>query len=322
MTSLHLYINKAVNQKLEQFKRRNKKRNAHLYLPDRTEGVDYIVCPVSCERLSMIKVSYIERVLGMTVQEYDALYPGVRRVSESRKNNIKQGLKEIDPVTGKTKYQISQEKARLVLSQVDQFGISGYKKKGQKTRATHMRNVDEFGRNGYRRQADYRLTTVLPNGLTIEQNAHIKQRETLIKRNKSGTGGASKLSKKVLKPVIDFLLQNKIKYYFDNFEYGIKDVDTGNYYFWDLTIPEFQLAVEYQSTAWHADPRLDESAWNNWQPPRGKKKSAAEVLKYDYDKAKSLYKNRRFMTYYVWQNTQEKDVEDLICFLKTQILKS
>ena len=149
MTSLHLYINKAVTQKLEQFKRRNKKRNAHLYLPDRTEGVDYIVCPVSCERLSMIKVSYIERVLGMTVQEYDALYPGVRRVSESRKNNIKQGLKEIDPATGKTKYQISQEKARLVLSQVDQFGISGYKKKGQKTRATHMRNVDEFGRNGY-----------------------------------------------------------------------------------------------------------------------------------------------------------------------------
>jgi len=310
-----------MDKKIEQFKNRNRKRNAYLYQIDKIEGVDYIVCPVSSERLSMIKTTYIERVLGMTVQYYDKLYPGVRGVSKSRKNNIKQGLHKIDPESGKTKYQISQEKAKKVLSKVDESGISGYKRKGQKTRATHMNKIDEFGRNGYRRQADYRLNTVLANGLTIEQNAHIKQKESLIKKNKTGSGGASTLSKKVLKPIIDLSNQHKIKHYFDKNEYGVKDTDNGNFYFWDLVIPQFKIAIEYQSNAWHADPTLNEDTWNNWRPPKGKKKTPAEVLEYDYNKARSLYKHRKFITYYVWQNTQETDVKDLLCLLKTMITK-
>lgn len=310
-----------MNKKLEQFQKRNKKRNSHLYQTDKIEGIDYIICPISGERLSMIKTSYIERVLCMSVQEYDSLYPGVRGVSKSRKHNIKAGLHKIDPYSGKTKYQIGQEKARKKLSEVDENGVSGYKRKGQKTRATHMQNIDELGRNGYRRQADYRLTTMLPNGLTIEQNAHIKQKESMIKNNKTGSGGASKLSKEVLEPVIDLLNRHKIKYYFDKSEYGINDTDTGNYYFWDLTIPEFSMAIEYQSDTWHADPRLTEDKWSNWHPPKGKKKTATEVLEYDYNKARALYKHRKFVTYYVWQSTQENDVKDLICLLKTQIMK-
>lgn len=146
--SLRLY-KYFMDKKIEQFKKRNNKRNAHLYQLDKVEGVDYIVCPVSRERLSMIKTTYIEQVLGMTVNEYDSLYPGVRGVSETRKKNIKKGLQEVDPVTRKTKYEISQEKARKLLSKVDETGISGYKRKGEKTRATHMENVDEIGRNGY-----------------------------------------------------------------------------------------------------------------------------------------------------------------------------
>jgi len=311
-----------MNKKIEQFIKRNRHRNSHLYNSGLNEGMDYIVCPVSNERLSMIKSSYIERVLEVTVAEYDALYPGVRGVSSARKQNIKKGLHAVDSVTGLTKYQLSQEKAKKVLSKIDQTGITGYQKKGQKTRATHMANIDEFGRNGYRRQADYRLTTVLSNGLTIEQNAHQKQKESLIKNNKSGTGGASKLSKKVLSPIINWLDQNSIRFYFDKNEYGIKDTETNNYYFWDLTIPKFNMVIEYQSLAWHADPTLTEDKWNSWQPPRGKKKTANEVLKYDYKKAKSLYKHRKFVTYYVWQKTQDNDIKDLLCLLKTQNMKS
>lgn len=138
-----------MNKKLEQFKKRNRKRNAHLYLDDKIKEIDYIVCPVSNERLSMIKTSYIERVLLMRVEEYDRLYPGIRGVSRSRKKNIKAGLHKVDPKTGKTKYQIIQEKARDKLSQLGEDGISGYKRKGQRTRATHMNNIDKFGRNGY-----------------------------------------------------------------------------------------------------------------------------------------------------------------------------
>lgn len=138
-----------MNKNLAQFKKRNQKRNAHLYHSDKIENIDYIVCPISQERVSMIKKTYIEKILCMTVEDYDTLYPGARSISELRRSNIKKGLHQTDPSTGKTKYEISQEKARRVLSEVNEQGISGFKRKGQKTRETHMTNIDEFGRNGY-----------------------------------------------------------------------------------------------------------------------------------------------------------------------------
>lgn len=139
--------------KLEQFIKRNKKRNSHLYDNLLIEGIDYIICPVSNERLSMIKSSYIEKILLMSVTEYDWLYPKVRGVSEKRKSNIKTGLKQIDSYTGLTKYQLSQVKSQEILKIVGSDGLSGYDRKGQRTRATHMCKIDEFGRNGYSRLA-------------------------------------------------------------------------------------------------------------------------------------------------------------------------
>lgn len=135
--------------KIQQFIGRNRKRNSHLYDDNLINGIDYIVCPVTQARLSMIKTSYITKVLGMTVDEYDQLYPGVRGVSPARKENIKQGVQRIDPTTGLTNYEHGQIKARETLKQVDNSGMSGYAKKGKATRATHMANIDEHGRNGY-----------------------------------------------------------------------------------------------------------------------------------------------------------------------------
>jgi hypothetical protein len=310
-----------MTEKLEHFIKRNRRRNSHLYLPGLIEGDDFVVCPASQERLSMIKSSYIQKILGMTVDEYDQKYPGIQKICNARKKNISAGLQTIDSVSGLTRYQFSQAKARQTLKQTDASGMSGYKKKGQKTRATHMSNIDEFGRNGYQQQANYRLTTVLPNGLTIEQNAHNKQKETLIKSHKTGTGGASKISKKVLKPIIDYLDENNIKYYFDLCEYGIKDPDTGNYYFYDLTVTGFNITIEYQSSAWHANPLWNEIRLNNWKTPRGKKKSANESIEYDINKAHALLKHRDIKTYYVWEDSAESDVERLLCLLKTMNTK-
>ncbi len=310
-----------MNTSIEKFKKRNRRRNAHLYHSGLIQGIDYIVCPVSNARMLNIRSTYITKILGMTVEYYDNKYPNIQKSCQSHKNNIKNGLRKIDSVTGLTKYQIAQIKAKQTLSKTDENGISGYKKKGQKTRNTHLNKIDKFGRNGYRRQADYRLTTFLSNGLTIEQNAHIKQKETIIKNNKTGSGGASKLSKKALEPILIFLNKEKINYYFDKKEYGFKDPDTGSCYFWDLTIPEFKMVIEYQSSAWHANPTLSEEEWKKWRPPKGKKKTAEEVLKYDYDKAKSLYKNRGYLTFYIWQKSQKENIEEILCLLKTLNMK-
>lgn len=306
-----------VKTKLQEFIKRNKTRNAHLYNDSLVEGHDYVVCPISNERMSMIKDNYISNVLGMKVEDY----PKVKRICDKRKDNIKHGLNQIDLVTGLSKYELGQTKARKILAEIGSDGLCGYDRKGQKTRATHMSNIDEFGRNGYRRQADARLTTILPSGLTVEQNAHIKQKETLIKTNKSGTGGASYQSKKALRPLLNYLIENNIKYYFDKTEYGIKDYKTGNYYFWDLTLPEYKIAIEYQSNAWHADPMLSADKWLTWKTPRGKVKTPEEVLAYDYEKARALYRNREMRTYFVWESTQDENIKELLCLLKTPNMK-
>ena len=135
--------------KLQKFAKRNRGRNARLYVDGLCEGYDYVVCPISKERLSMIRDIYIVNVLGMKIEDY----PDVLRVCRKRSENIKHALREIDEATGLTKYKLGQVKARETLSRVDQSGISGYKKKGEKTRATHMANVDATGRNGYARLA-------------------------------------------------------------------------------------------------------------------------------------------------------------------------
>lgn len=307
--------------KLTEFIKRNQIRNAKLYHSGLISGRDYVVCPASNQRLIIIRSDYITKVLEMTVEEYDRKFPNVQKRCKAHGDNIRHGIHTVDPQTGLTKYQLSQVKSQATLSKVDATGMSGYDRKVQKTRATHMNNIDELGRNGYRRQADARLTTVLSNGLTVEENAHRKQKETLIIRNKSGTGGASNISKKVLTPVLDYLNETHIKYYFDRSEFCFKDTESGNYYFMDLTIPSLNLAIEYQSNAWHADPRMDENKWNCWKQPRGKTKPASEVLNYDYNKAKSLFRTHGYVTYYVWENSKEEDIEGILCLLKTPNMK-
>jgi hypothetical protein len=61
------------------------------------------------------------------------------------------------------------EKSKVALSTLDENGMSGYAKKGKKTRDTHMLNVNEHGQNGYQQQAHTRVNTILDNGLTVEQ---------------------------------------------------------------------------------------------------------------------------------------------------------
>lgn len=138
-----------MNSKLIAFIARNRKRNRHLYEPHMIEGIDYVVCPISDERLVMIKNNYITQILGIRPDDY----PNVKRICDRRRDNIKHGLRQIDIATGLTNYEKGQIKARRTLSRIDQDGLSGYAKKGQKTRSTHMCKIDDHGKNGYARLA-------------------------------------------------------------------------------------------------------------------------------------------------------------------------
>jgi hypothetical protein len=216
--------------KFEKFLQSTRKRNSRLYEPGLIENVDYVVCPVSLLRMDMIKDSYIEKILKINPQDYWKKYPNQKKNSDRRIQNIKNSLKKINPETGLTVHQSAMVKATVTKNTPDENGITPNQRIGKNTKAAHMRNIDEFGRNGYKRQAYNRLTTVLPNGLTVEQNAHIKQRETLLNNQIPSIHRASKISKKVLKPILEYLDINNIKYYFDINEYSIKDTETGNFY--------------------------------------------------------------------------------------------
>ena len=307
--------------KIQRYINDNKTRNKHLYADGLIEGVDYVVCPHTKARLSMIKTNYITKVLEMTVEEYDALYPNTKKIADARIKNIKEGLQVLDEETGLTKHQLGIDKANITLKQVDETGVSGYKKLGRKTKATHMAKIDEHGRNGYQKQAYERVTTLTDNGLTVEENAHIKRKETILARNTGSTGGASMEATAALKPLLQFLDVNSIPYYYDNAEYVITDEDTGGCYYFDLTIPKFELAIEYQSSSWHANPTWDDCKWNNWGVPMGNKRTPEEVLEYDYNKARALFKFRGYVTYYVWADSVKNDVQELLCLLKTLNMK-
>jgi len=120
----------------------------------------------------MIKSSYIERVLCMSVDDYDKQYPGVRGVSRARRANIKKGLSAVDSTSGLSAYEKSQVNAQKTLAKLDENGISGYAKKGQKTRATHMCNINKYGQNGYSQLATRAIikgnATKAKNGLILD----------------------------------------------------------------------------------------------------------------------------------------------------------
>jgi hypothetical protein len=308
--------------KIEEYIRRNHRRSKELYYPRLTLGVDYVICPHTNTRRQMIEKKYITRVLELTVAEYDALYPGIQKTCTAHKTNISVGVNQICPITGQTKHQNSADQRAITMSTVDpNTGMSGYKKSGQATRATHMANIDENGRTGYQQQAHARVTTVTENGLTVEQNAHIKANESRIKNGKASMNGASEISKKILAPIVQYLTDENIKFYFDKQEYAIM-AKNGNYYLYDLTIPDFKFTIEYQSNAWHADIRMNDEQWAAWRTPRGIKYTADEVHEYDCTKARALYESRGYITHYVWENTQYSDVEELLCLIKTLNTKS
>jgi hypothetical protein len=306
--------------KIEEFIKRNRKNNADLYQDGMVENVDYVYCPISdCRMINMSR--YITETLELTHEEYDALYPNNVKMAKSLSTRIQKGVQTIDPVTGLTKYELGQQKARATLSTPDENGETGYDKKGKKTKATHLSKVNEHGRNGYQQQAYDRVNTVLENGLTVEENAHIKRQETINKTNVNGTGGASDLSKKELKPILEYLDANEIQYYFDKTEYAITDCDTGKNYSFDLTISRFKMAIEYQSKAWHSNPAWSDEKWNNWKQPLGVSKTPEDCLEYDYTKAKSLFKERGYTTYCVWQDSSKEDIEGILCLLETMNTK-
>lgn len=145
---------KQQGKKVYNFLKRNKDRNAHLYLlPEDRVNIDFIVCPVLGTRTLNIKKMYIENVLLMTVESFKETYPDQLLSCKGLTKAIGAGLQEIDEETGLTKHQLSALKSKETRSEVGEDGLTSYERSGIKTKETHMSRIDENGLNGYQRIA-------------------------------------------------------------------------------------------------------------------------------------------------------------------------
>jgi hypothetical protein len=289
----------SIGSKVKKFLKRNRERNADLYeLPESEKDVSYIVCPVLCIRTLNIKSTYVEGVLGMSMDDFRKRFPDQPFSCSGHQNRIATGLAvEVEP--GVTRHALSVVKSTAVRAEIGEDGLSINARKGRKTRATLMKR-DENGLNGWQRLAKYRNETILENGFSIQQNALRSRIDKRIERGENGRlVGASKVSKRILKPLINFLEDNDLKFYFDRSEYGIKSGN--NYYFYDLVIPALSLCVEFQGTNFHPSPNADFSTWKQVFT----KRSAEYVKSYDEQKAIALLEQRGYETKYVYESQPE-----------------
>jgi len=155
-------------EKIHKLKIRQESREKHgLYHHDSIEGEDYIVCPITNVRFTKIKKGHITGTLGMTEEEYYALFPELKgavanrlkkRISEGQKSKMAfhdDGSPVLDD-NGKhlTGDQWGRLKARKKLNEIDpETGMRGYDKLGEKTKNSHLSKIDENGLNGYQRIA-------------------------------------------------------------------------------------------------------------------------------------------------------------------------
>lgn len=78
--------------KIKAFIKRNRIRNISLYDENLIENQDYIVCPVTHERMTMMKTTYITGVLEMSIDEFESKYPSQPREATSRVSKIKKTM--------------------------------------------------------------------------------------------------------------------------------------------------------------------------------------------------------------------------------------
>lgn len=170
--------------KIEKFIKRNERRNKHLWETNKIEGFDYIVCPVTATRLSMLKRNYIEKTLDIDYDEFLKLYPNQKMNCDKRCENITNGLLQIDEETGKTIAKLATEKAQVTLSEIDEkTGLTKNMLRIKKTVASNKANIID-GKNGWQRTAETRNETILENGLSIQQNGMIKGFHTKVELGK------------------------------------------------------------------------------------------------------------------------------------------
>lgn len=197
--------------KIKTFIKRNEKRNSHLWNNDLIEDLDYIICPITRTRLSMLKKNYIENTLGIPIDEFKQMYPTQKMICDRRIENIKNGLNKIDPDSGQTIHHRTVIKTQEKLNQVSKDGKTGHEKRIESSVKGNLNNIID-GKNGYQRAAI---------------KARPKQIKTLIKQGKI-SDPATRPDYIIYRDLVRYIT-NKIKPLIDLPKKGVVARGSGNF---------------------------------------------------------------------------------------------
>jgi very-short-patch-repair endonuclease/uncharacterized protein YlzI (FlbEa/FlbD family) len=126
----------------------------------------------------------------------------------------------------------------------------------------------------------------------------------------------SKISIELFNLLIFEMRLEEYKMYYGEYEYGIYDKKTSQYFKYDFTIPELKLIIEFNGDSWHANPSIYSK--DDKPHPINKEVTSRELWKYDEVKKKAAEANG-FTVLYVWENEYRNNFENMYIILKERI---
>jgi hypothetical protein len=102
-----------------------------------------------------------------------------------------------------------------------------------------------------------------------------------------------------------------------NNEYFLYDKNKNIIYYYDFTLLEYKIIIEYNGKIWHPNKEIySDEEWNNWKHPFNKELKADDVYKKDIDKI-NLCKDFGFDILIIWSFEKNKK-EKIINFIQNK----
>lgn len=259
------------------------------------------------------------------------------------RNIQKKMIEDIDPETGLNKKQRAAFKSiEKMKNTIDpDTGLTVWENRIRKVKETwYKKQPDEL--EDIKKRREKTTTAIDPaTGLSIRQKSGIKtsQHRKLIdsvtgltnaqliaKKNmenkrwlsNSTKGKASKESLRLFNDIVEKIQDLNLTCYYGHSngkEWWLKTKD-GKVKFYDFTIPELKLIIEYQGERYHPNPeKLSKEEWKEWKIPYNNT-TADEVYANDQEKYQLAMENG-WQIIYVWSNNvNDNTVDDLLSTIK------
>ena len=301
------------------------------------------VCGKECKDINGLKIH--RRFHFLTEDERARLHRIRQEAHKKALNTLKTTIKD-----GKTLFQLSREKARNTMMEIDESGLNGYQREARKIVETRRKN-DSYrtgsiktkntmlaknidGKNGYQLLTEKVLRTKAnqifedgTNGFqhetkkalkTVREKYHVNNARCLGRRSNNSH---SKISLKLFSDIFDSLLDSLID---STYWYGFNgerkfQVGQNKHIYIDFVIDDIKLAIEFNGDYWHANPKLYKEN-DIIKRPGGKTLKVSDIWNWDKFRKEFLELNG-YKLITIWEGDYRKNPELVLDYCLEQIGK-